>query len=109
MSLISEWMQWPLEPSQEWASNITRLLLYLRKKGNGVGSSDSYRNLVPSMLLVTVPTIHWPSLCRLEGDLSLLPAVRTSDLVHCSGATITASLTHTHETPPRLCSQNRCH
>jgi len=44
------------------------------------------------MLLVTVPTIYWPSLCRLEGDLSLLTAVRTGDLVHCSGATITASL-----------------
>src|SRR5712692_3356732 len=102
-------MSWIPEPSLEATTRMTRLLLYLRKKGNGVGSSDSYRNLVPSMLLVTVPTIHWPSLCRLEGDLSLLPAVRTSDLMHCSGATITASLTHTHDTPPRLCPQNRCH
>src|SRR5215467_2554963 len=60
--------------------------------------------LVPSVLLVAVPTIYWPSLCRLEGDFSFLPAVRTGDLVHCSRATITASLTHTYETPPRLCT-----
>jgi len=53
------------------------------------------------MLLETVPAVHWSTLRGFEGNFRLLPAVRTSCLVHCSGTTkILISTTHPPSTPP---------